>query len=96
MGGCIGDCDHSARLYTIDNCCAGTGANHFQAFADGEMLVIRRLGNDDGIAGGSQQDGMPNGLAGRRERLAVVAVPSAHSVDVPSGAGQSGWHSGKQ
>lgn len=56
-------CDNSIRSSAINNGGLGTGTDHLQGFADGEILDVGRGGDHDGIAGRSQRDGMPDGLA---------------------------------
>ena len=64
MGGSIGDCDYSAKLSTINNCCAGTRADHLHNNVDGEILGVSRGGDRDCIARCSREIARPIVLQG--------------------------------
>ena|SRR5215469_5295647 len=83
MGGSIGDPDHSVRGSTINNCCAGTRADHRHSNLDSEILRVSPSGDPDGISRCRQRNGMPDGLAGSRSRQTVVRVSPAHPIYVP-------------
>ena len=79
MGGRAGNCDHGCNASSINDCCRVAGTEKGQADADGEILCIGRGGDNDGIAGRSQRDRMPDGLAGGCSRAGGTLIPPVWS-----------------